>query len=401
MERTDISELPEDILKEIMVRVPLESLVDQCICVCKKWRSTIRGEEFKKLYWAQSITRPRLLFDYIRTFAQHSDYLLQSVYQQEEPLLSSALKKMIISSAREYKMFCAPQRGLVCLGYETKFVLCNPATNKFKALPECKRLRPERESKIICFFGYDEVTKVFTFLISETDYRCTRKFSHNYKPLMRQQVFTVELAELNENIKEKPWRVIKCEHNHVPVTKSLCLKGVLYYGAKSLVEMDKSMIISFDMRSEVFTIIDMPKGVKLADFDDRLVNYNGEVCLVKDSGDVNHVMEDGTRVYEIYVKDENAIRKWREEPVVIPCLGDAVRNVRFCCAGTINGATGELILVFATELGAPWKETTPFVLYYDTATRKVRLFKVEGGVDEDLYSSGRTFVNHCDSLLLS
>ncbi|CAH8359175.1 unnamed protein product [Eruca vesicaria subsp. sativa] len=211
MERTDISELPEDILKEIMVRVPLESLVDQCICVCKKWRSTIRGEEFKKLYWAQSITRPRLLFDYIRTFAEQSDYLFQSVYQQEEPLLSSALKQMIISSAREYKMFCAPQRGLVCLEYETKFVLCNPATNKFKALPECKRLRPERESKIICFFGYDEVTKVFTFLISETDYRFTRKYSH--KPLMPHQVFTVELAEL-ENIKEKTWRVIKCEHNH-------------------------------------------------------------------------------------------------------------------------------------------------------------------------------------------
>ncbi|CAH8309702.1 unnamed protein product [Eruca vesicaria subsp. sativa] len=384
----DISKLPDNMLEQIMLRVPLESLVE-----CRKWRSTIREEGFERLYWAQSITRPRLLFEYTRIFPKP---LFQSVYQQEEPLLSSGLKKMVVSSPPygDYCMFSAPQRGLVCLGDETKFVLCNPATSKVKALPECERLYPVGQSRIICFFGYDEVTKVFKFLISEIHHDFM--FPCEFPRKVPQQVFTVELAELHENIKEKPWRVIECQHNHVPVTESLCLNGVLYYGAKSLVEMDKSMIISFELRSENFTIIDMPQGVKLADVGDRLVNYNGEVCLVKDLWDVR---KDGTRVYEMYARDENA-RQWREVPVVIPSLGDDVGKWKFCCVGNIGTLTGELVLVFATDWWLRGECGSALVLYYYTATRTVRLFNI-GGVRESLCYSPQTFVNHCDSPLLT
>ncbi|KAG7536378.1 F-box domain, partial [Arabidopsis suecica] len=49
MENPNFDTLPEDLQKEILLRLPLKSL-GVCLCVSKQWRSLIGSQEFRDLY---------------------------------------------------------------------------------------------------------------------------------------------------------------------------------------------------------------------------------------------------------------------------------------------------------------------------------------------------------------
>ncbi|CAA7031688.1 unnamed protein product [Microthlaspi erraticum] len=330
---------------EILLRMPLKTLA-KAICVSKKWASTIRSKHFKDLYLLQSAKRPRALFVY---FAIGSDALLRSVYQEEKPLFSSGQQQMLVSIDREADyVFSHPVRGLVCLQWGAKTVICNPGARKILTLPEIQK-RTVADWGTAAYLGYDEVTDVYKVL-------CMR-----VQEAKECQVFTVGSGG------DESWRWIICKHPHTPLTNAICKGGVLYYGAWYRDE--KHFIVSFNVTSEEFNVIDLPEGIK-TDAYSNMVNYNGEIALVNETAG-------NWRTNRIEV------HHWEEE---------SAGDLTFCFRGTVG--TGELVFTPDYEPQGPF-----FVLYYDTVTKKLTRVEIQGvaGTGDHMV---RTFLDHVDSPLL-
>lgn len=371
MEETSYEALPDDLQTEIMSRLPLKSLVT-CICVSKKWASLIRLKEFRNRYLHRSMTRPRVLFINF-PFGRH--VLFHSVYQEDEPLLVSGQQRIRISLDPICEI-SQPIRGLVCIQENTKVVIFNPGTEKSLTLPEIQAKNAAGTN----FFGYDESTDVFKVLCM------TRLMSD--KPLKgpkEHQILTVVGTG-----EESCWRRITCKHDHSPVTQGLFKGGFLYYGARS--SCDKSLVMSFNVRSEDFTVIGLPEEVQI-DHRWRLVNYNGEVALVDDTAfDFGIVKEsNGNGGFELWVRNETE-GSWGRKIIEIPHWEELVGNMEFFFKGT----TGTRELVFAQDYVI---EGSVFVVYYDPLTQNLRRFTIEGVAGDQLYDV-LTFLDHVDSTWL-
>ncbi|XP_010471149.1 PREDICTED: putative F-box protein At1g70970 [Camelina sativa] len=389
MEKSNFESLTEDHQMNILSRLPLKSLV-KFLLVSKKWASMIRSTKFNVDYLSRSMTRPRVMFMVQRDTSQppeptmlwfdtiykeqtltteplYTEVLFYSVYQEEEPLLSSGQQQLRISLHSKYGV-SQPIRGLICLRLKTKLAICNPGTRMFHTLPE---IQAPEDSYITSFLGYAEATNVFKVLC------LTQLKSH--EPLggaLEYLVLTVEPGQ------EESWRSITCPHKHACVSlqlEGICKGGVLYYGAyrlqpdESQSNSDKLVLMSFNVRSEEFAVIRYP------DYDSdytnwRFVFYKEKIALVNDSDfdkeDVNdepnldnETVNDepnGTKVFHIIVLDEST-QQWERTPIKILHWEEAVGAKEFYFQGTI----GENELVFAqysTKRGGP----DYCVLYYNT-----------------------------------
>ncbi|KAL9311404.1 putative F-box associated interaction domain-containing protein [Arabidopsis thaliana] len=205
---------------------------------------------------------------------------------------------------------------------------------------------------------------------------------------MEYQVYTMTVGSGEES---NSWRVITCKHDHSPVTEGLCKGGFLYYGADES-NSDKSVVVSFNVSSEEFSVIELPEEVKI-DHRWRLVNYNGEVALVDDSEfDFGIVKEpNGNGVFELWVRNETDGTWWRN-CIEIPHWEQHVGNMEFFFKGTIG--TGELVFAQDSVI-----ERSFYVVYYDTVTQNLRTFTIEGVARDQLHDV-RTFLDHVDSTWL-
>ncbi|EOA33949.1 hypothetical protein CARUB_v10021443mg [Capsella rubella] len=369
MEETRIEELAEDIQMEIMSWLPLKSLV-KCTCVSKQCASLIRSKYFRDRYLRRSMTRPRLLFV---NFPFGRDVLLHSVYQEEEPLLSSGQQQIRISPDPRCEV-SQPIRGLLCIQENTKIVILNPGTKKLLTT-KLPKIQAHKNAVITCFFGYDESTDEFKVL-------CMTKLASDGPSegaINEHQISTVCFGD------ETCWRRITCKHDHSPVTQGLCKEGLLYYGAQS--SSNKSLVMRFNVSSEVFSVIEVPEEVQL-DHRWKLVNYNGDIALVNDS-DFDYGIVNG--VFDIWVRNETA-GDWRRNKIEIAGWEETVDNHKFYFKGTIG--TRELVFTLDSVI-----EGSFLVVYYDTATHNLRTFTIEG-VSGDQLNDVRTFLDHVDSTWL-
>ncbi|EOA34437.1 hypothetical protein CARUB_v10021972mg [Capsella rubella] len=381
MEDASFDEVPEELQMRIMSRLPLKSLVT-CLCVAKKWATLISTKAFRDRYLDKSMTRPRFLFV---SGIHRTEALFHSVYQKE--LLSSGQQQIRTNDAPLAEV-SQPVRGLICLhDGSTNVVICNPGAKKFLSLPQIQR--PDGAT-IRCFFGYDESNDVFKVL-------CAKQFGDG-KGSKEFQVYTVKEGA----VEDSSWRRITCEHDHSPLssqlsTQGLCIEGVLYYVAQP--SSGKSLVIMcFNLSSEDFSVIEVPERVENSRVNDhrwKLVNYKGELAMVDDyefkSGILDEWSESDNGFFDIWIRKE-AARNWENKNFEIPHWGESVGFHKFFFKGTI--ATGEL--VFAPYC---WPlRGQLYVLCYDTDTRDLRRFDVEGMVDR--YFFVRTFLDHVDSTWL-
>ncbi|XP_024006017.1 LOW QUALITY PROTEIN: putative F-box protein At1g70960 [Eutrema salsugineum] len=189
---------------------------------------------------------------------------------------------------------------------------------------------------------------------------------------------------------EESWRRIKCKHPHSPVTLGICKEGVLYYGARS--NGDKSLVMSFDVRSEEFSVIELlPEGVNIHPRC-NLVNYNGEIALVdKDDAEFIRVTDsNGNGVFEMWVRKETTGKWWRNR-IEIPRWEETAENMDYFFKGTIG--TGELVFARDHVIQRPFS-----VLYYDTVTHKIRRFQIQGAGGQ--LRTVQTFLDHVDTTFL-
>lgn len=208
------------------------------MAVSKKWASIVREKKFRDAYFLQSMKKPRVVFEFR---PNDTDVMFHSVYQEEKPLLSSGQQQIRLASEQGY---CYPPsiRGIyLCRG--TQVALCNPFLKKFLTLPELP-FRERSNFGEVVRFGYDEAKDEFKLLCfkAATDYG-PYGGDHEYHVL---------------TVGEASWRPVVCKSRLHVQTGSICNRGVLYYGAKLLPEIDP-VLVCFDFRSEEFTVIELPE----------------------------------------------------------------------------------------------------------------------------------------------
>lgn len=368
---TSFENLPEELKREILLRMSPNSLVT-CSRVSKKLASMIRTKSFKELYLSRSMRCPRVLFAANGTITPH--VLFTSFQEKEKPLLSSGEQRIITYLQGEF-LFSPPVRGLICLveRESARIVICNPGTTKFLALPI---VEADETTRIITHLGYDEQKDVFKVL-------CTRT-----KPETPHLVLTVGSGK-------EPWREIVCKFPHTVIGAGVFYRGTLYYLAAFH---SKSIIMTFDVRSETFMPITSPDGVDLNQGSWRLVNYSqqGGFALVNESRGFIYQSNGGDAYLETWVWNVDT-RKWSMNSILIRKWKDYAQDnedydYRF------RGTQGTYELVFAPIRVKEDGSLT--VILYNTDTQAFRRSKVQMMGEGHEFRFVDTFLDHVDSTLL-
>ncbi|KAG2714283.1 hypothetical protein I3843_03G022300 [Carya illinoinensis] len=291
-----IRDLPEDVVMEILSRLPVESLM-RFKCVNKAWYFLIRNPDFiaKHLFWATSEKRHRGLLlnrehEITRTpwVSLHSNETLEvSRYVDLLQFFPRDVGELVVFG---------PCNGILCLfgvpadrnGPRDGLVLWNPATRESKALPIIQR--PAEMPTTFPFrfgFGLDPKTG---------DLKVIRILNLNFRRCQ------VEVYNLSTD----SWRVINTSVNPIYRINSprfpSYLNGVHYWLACERGGPDHWLMLSFDMSNEVFQEIALPSLTERPSFEAVAV-INDSVALILAYNDL------ATRFYYICVMNESGEEK--------------------------------------------------------------------------------------------
>ncbi|XP_047320250.1 F-box/kelch-repeat protein At3g23880-like [Impatiens glandulifera] len=136
--------LPIHIIEEIIVRLPVKSLL-QIRCVCKSWQALISDPIFVKRHLRRASTKEKEDDDYeqksllvMPDFAHFNlkSCSLSSVLYEET--LSTRVLDYPLKNPRRSIRIVGSVNGLVCIVIDNKvLVLWNPSTGKSRRLPNC------------------------------------------------------------------------------------------------------------------------------------------------------------------------------------------------------------------------------------------------------------------------
>ncbi|KAJ4903020.1 putative F-box protein [Raphanus sativus] len=338
-----IKTIPNELIFEIISRLPAESIAI-CRRIWKEWESLLRTPDFTNYFLAVSSAHPRILLTFKYSGKWHFFSTPQPQDLDKELSVVEAFSHMKLNGGSGPES-CLSVQGFTCLidrpflmgKWERVPVICNPFTGQHLTLPKVKA----KNSDLRTFFGYDPINKQFKVLcMTVTNYRKQVNSKEH-------QVLTIGKGILS-------WRKIKCLFPHYPERKrdGICINGILYYVAKS----DKTCLIaSFDVMSEEFRLINMPKDFELTNIS-ALVNFKGKLCAVIYSGSHG----------ELWVLEHTKREKWSKHSFVSP--NTDFEEVKATWA-TDNGEIAWII--------SHWKN--PFyVFFYNLNSKSVRRVEIKG-----------------------
>ncbi|KAL0701878.1 hypothetical protein Bca4012_058000 [Brassica carinata] len=353
-----IKSLPNELIIEILSRLPAKSIAI-CRHVCKEWESLLRTPAFTDYFQAISSAQPRILLTFKCSGKWHYCSTPQPQDINEELSVVEADYHMRLNGGSGPES-CLSVQGFTCLidrpflmgKWERVPVICNPCTGQRLTLPKVKA----NNSDLRTFFGYDPINKQFKVLcMTVTNYR--KKVNSK-----EHQVLTIGKGRLS-------WRKIKCLFPHYPERErdGICINGNLYYVARS----DKTcLIVSFDVRSEEFGLINMPEGSELTNIS-ALVNFKGKLCAVAYSGSHG----------ELWVLDDTQKEKWSKHSFVSP--NTDFEGVRLTWATD----TGEIAWVISR-----W-ENPFYVFFYNLDSKSVRRVEITG-IDDKVLKGIDRVISH-------
>ncbi|XP_028774124.1 F-box/kelch-repeat protein At3g06240-like [Neltuma alba] len=272
--------LPEDLMTEIMARLPVKSLL-RFKCVAKSWHALITDPSFinKHLEQSYTISKNRCF----KLMFQSNPYTPPSISMlsnREEPRLVQDFEFPFSEKDLNLRWIsvCGQCDGIFCLRLylyrssrsnddeQRRLILWNPATKEVKVIPAS-----QHQSKIkgafdaVFGFGFDPITK---------DYKIV-----GFPNRPQEQSAAVEVYNLSTN----SWRTIDVvapsfEFYSSSYMNRSYLNGAHHWLANDDYNIDK-LIVSFEYSKEVFGIIQLPPGANLSRFSNVLSIVDGSLAI--------------------------------------------------------------------------------------------------------------------------
>lgn len=306
--------IPEEILQEILLKLPVKSLI-RCTAVCKSWRSLIKSSTFVKNHLSHTIqsnhqndVHTLLLHKKVRegfysvnwdnpTFGEHINVANPFVDN------NSALKKRDV-----WPWVVGTYNGLVCLAYHDTsdpIIVCNPSIRKYVILPEAK---PTLMDWVRLEFGYDS---------RNDDYKVLRIRS-------RSRSHQSDDCEIDVwSLSRGSWKTLKAKlKKSVPSGNTTLVKGALHRVHNYLKRSADYFILCFDMVSELFEEIIMPQDLRK--------NCCSTIRYGESIGLLSHVRRNaGDSVFQVWVmKEYGVVESWTKQFDI--CLQGVVLDDRLC-----------------------------------------------------------------------
>ncbi|XP_041016641.1 F-box/kelch-repeat protein At3g06240-like [Juglans microcarpa x Juglans regia] len=263
--------LPENVIVEILLRLPVKSLV-RFRCVSKRWRSLISDPRFAKSQFSQASERSQRLLISSRSEILSLDY--NAPFGD-----SSTLREHVVPSLRRgrHVRIVGSCNGLVCVAVHRHkgFRIWNPSTGDVRKLPDPKfSLRGE---DYWYGFGFDPSTDDYKLLVA------------SFLFLPRYQESEGKLFSLKRNSWKTILQGVDASSEAKESTGILC-NGSLHWQLELWEELDgvwvpecRDQICVFDLAEEKFHEMLMPvqvedryKGI----FFCSLRNLGGCLCFI-------------------------------------------------------------------------------------------------------------------------
>ncbi|XP_027177707.1 F-box protein CPR1-like [Coffea eugenioides] len=256
--------LPEDALAEILVKLPVKTLLRFC-CVSKTWFALINSPYFedKHLKYLHSKNRKVVL---VKRFIKNEFKTLLSFHSHDEDeSLPSVAPNIELPSWNRYSFdIYGACNGIVCFSDLSEIHLCNPATRQFLTLPPSLRFDPPKGFKSVSphalGFGFDPSTQDYKVVKL---YKLYPKSRSNYSYLG--MVMGVQIYKLCTNSWRKVDLILPQVVNIYPPCFPATVNGCFHWDASDIDPESGSVmrnILSFNMCTEVFRKIEYPSDAR-------------------------------------------------------------------------------------------------------------------------------------------
>ncbi|XP_024183934.1 F-box/kelch-repeat protein At3g23880 isoform X2 [Rosa chinensis] len=240
---TDFGDYEEDVIAEILARLPVKSLM-RFRCVCKSWRALISESYFVKKhlsYGERGITEstPRFIFMLDPPLSLDFEALMKDDDCDGAAGGQSAVTQLdfpVPKTIPDYgwRVVIGSCNGLVCLEVPPEAImLWNPGTRDSKVLPKPPCVINSGFNYHFFGFGYDSASD---------DYKVIRGFTNDLAKKIMIHIFS---------LKTGTWRVLKdIDYVTFKTWQGLFLNGALHW-LYNLPE-GGSRILAFDLEAEKF-----------------------------------------------------------------------------------------------------------------------------------------------------
>ncbi|KFK27961.1 hypothetical protein AALP_AA8G453800 [Arabis alpina] len=329
--------MPLDLKIEILTRLPSKSLM-RFKCVSKLWFSIIRCRYLTNRHFtlASPPRSPRLYVSLVDH--QHDCDSMEVCHNPGKSLLVSLSRNNADSFDKDLSM---PARQSLTLPAVKSNIFDQEVRHKY----------------VDYFLGHDHVLDQYKVV-------CTVSIASNEFTRITTEhwVFVLEVGG--------SWKRIEFNQPHLPTDPgaSVCINGVIHYLAGTG-SVHHDIVVSFDVRSEEFSMIQTPRDVTEITKSMGFIEYGGKPAIL----DHSDLVDNGS--VELWVLQDGG--KWsRKSPVLQPCHMHLVNNIS---GVLVQGTTrnGEVILEPLSE---------PFhccILYYDLQKNDLRKVEIRGIPDQE------------------
>lgn len=282
-----VENLSEDVLVEILARIPVKSLM-RFKCVCRSWYCLISDTAFIRKHFILYTNNPENLGhllvanstmnmykgDAFSLVSSHDDAFFGQLVEYDGP---AKIDTTLLMDFREldhnYYTYSCHGLGLVCLRdpIDENIALWNPTTREFRILPECPKLPelPDRDypyygrlyyaPHVYCGLGYDSDNNDCKLV--HFGYRWIKNGSYTEE----EPVGLYTLYTLSTN----SWKTLDVKFNGWPYPDNQTaayINGFPWWLAIESTKQDDDtytgydLVVSFDVNAEVFRYYELPEN---------------------------------------------------------------------------------------------------------------------------------------------
>lgn len=353
------TKIPMDVVMgEILTRLPAKSLM-RFNCVSKLWSSLIRSQYFTNRFLAvSSRPRPRLYMCLVELTKSSN-----TVITAPQTSCSFYVVDHGLTAPRVGGYIWQNLRGFMCYTFYRKPRIYNPATRQLVTLPPVKSdfIPPdqwEHVQAVSYYFGHDPVNDQYKVICS---------VAPNIMIMPEHWVFVLKARG--------SWKKMApltspdfCPHIPAATRRGLSINGVIYYLV--LIDLYVYAVVSFDIRSEEFKMIRVPRREEDGLIPGRvnkvsLMECDGKVIVL----DSNHLT--GKGVLDLWVLENAGNKEWSRKTLVLrPSQLHLVDNLIFKVGCTTQ--SGKVFFV-------PYHLLSPFrILCYDLPKNDMTKIEIKG-----------------------